>query len=55
MVQAKWAMLCRQFHLLRAELQRQLLLVQTTRVQCWTTRKWCVGATMSMANLVKET
>jgi hypothetical protein len=55
MVQAKWVMRCRQFHSLQAELQRQLQLVQTTHVHCWTTRKWCAGATTCMANLVKET
>jgi hypothetical protein len=32
MAQAKWAMHCQAFHLLRAELQRQLLLAQTTPV-----------------------
>jgi hypothetical protein len=30
----KWVMHCRLFHLLRAELQQQLLQVQTTRVHC---------------------
>jgi hypothetical protein len=48
-------MLCRQFHSLQADLQWQLRLAQTTHVHCWTTRKWCAGVTIRMANLVKET
>jgi hypothetical protein len=51
----KWAMRCRQFHLLRAERQRQLRLAGITRVHCSTTREWCAGATTRTANLVKET
>jgi len=52
--QVKWAMRYRRFHLLQAEPQRQLQLVQTTHVLCSTTREWCVGVTTRMANLVKE-
>jgi hypothetical protein len=34
MVLAKWEMHCRLLHLLRAELQQQLLLARTIRVHC---------------------
>jgi hypothetical protein len=53
--QVKWVMRCQQFRLLLAERQRQLPLVQTTRVHYSTTRKWCVGVTTSTASLVKGT
>jgi hypothetical protein len=55
MAQEKWAMRYPLFHLLRAEVQRLLPLVQITHARCSTTQAWCAGATTCMANLVKET
>jgi hypothetical protein len=55
MVQEKWVMRYRLFHSLQVDLQRQLQLARTTRARYSTTLKWCVGATMRMANLVRET